>query len=103
MLGKAKLIGYGVALLLSAGALTWVYSHIYDKGAAACEAKHAAALEEARNESRQLADALEQAKKESRQAAEAKTRVIYREADPTGCADSPALGSVLEAHGYPTP
>ncbi len=42
----AKVIGYGLAVLVIAGGLTWIHHSIYTSGVTACETKYQAAMVE---------------------------------------------------------
>jgi hypothetical protein len=90
-------MAYGLVALVGAGTISGIWWHGNSHGKRTTEAAYQKAVEGLRNESRKLADSLEQAQQANREATKVKTRTIYLEPDPTGCADLPALPGLLGA------
>jgi hypothetical protein len=89
-----KLVAGGLGALSLVGGIWW---HGHTHGVRSCERAHQAAVEKVRQEQRRVADRLEEAQRENRQLRDRQVRTIYLEPDPTGCADAPALDSVLDS------
>jgi hypothetical protein len=94
-----RLAIYAVAALAGAGAVAGLWWHGHIHGMRACEQAHAEAAREARQTQARLADELSEVRRERDRVASERVRIIYREADTVGCADVPALGSVLDGLG----
>lgn len=94
---KAKLIGYGLASLVSLGAIGGVWLHGNSHGVKKTQAAHQAALERVRQDQARMADQLETATRERDRLRQQQVRTIYLEPDPSGCADAPALPGLLDS------
>lgn len=97
VIAKLQMIKFllaGFSALGMIGGLMWI---VHDRGVRSCERAHQAAVDTVRQEQRRLADRLEEAQRENRQQRERQSRIIYMDPDPTGCADAPALDSVLDS------
>lgn len=91
---------WGGIALAGALAVAGIWLHGNHHGKLSAQADMQASIDEARAESRGLADELEQANRERDRQRDTQVRTIYRESDPAGCADTPAISSVLSGLGY---
>ncbi len=88
-----KLIAGGVGALGLVGGIWW---HGHTHGVRSCERAHQAAVERVRQEQARIATRLEEVQRERDRLSRQQVRTIYVDPDPTGCADAPALDSVLD-------
>lgn len=96
MIGKAKLVIYLVGALSGAGVVAGIWLHGNSHGKRTVEAQYQAAIAQVRREQARMADQLSEVQRERDRLAGQRTRTIYLEPDSSGCADVPALGSVLD-------
>lgn len=94
---RIRLILYVAAFLAGSGLIAGVWWHGHSHGVRSCQEDLQAAVDRERAAQRRLTDALREARNARETRTRTVTRTIYREADPTGCADSTALPSVLDA------
>lgn len=97
LMNKGRLILWAVIFIAGAGAIAGIWWHGHKHGVQSCEADMQAAVDAERAKQRELADQLEESRNARETRTRTVTRTIYREPDPTGCADSPALDGVLSA------